>query len=282
MCKVLCPLYTMLWTVFLVLSQEESIWVRDGLGGEERDADKERDGADIATTGSRNMARAEQKNLALMMELIKRYTQPGDTVVDMFAGTCATGVACLSLHHYRLFICADKDPSIVKLGEKRMVDSFIVNAVRGHTPRGVEPSKELMNKMETVYRRNKNSFVNRYADASTTAEHFSNSSSREHAKLCRTQRIPVYVLSYLANALSEKELLSHTCKVNRPDRWSPRLFGLLSYYAPHEVRSMLAGMSNLYVEECAPDRCGTSRRPQRLCVLRQPLKSTSKWVLLAA
>ena len=240
-------------------AQGERILMRNGLGGEEGDADKERDEADIGTTGSRNMARAEQKNLALIMELVMRYTQPGDTVVDMFAGTCTTGVACLSLHHHRLFIGADKDPNIVKLGEKRMVDSFIVNAVRGHIPRGVVPSSEMMEKMVTVYRRNKNGFVNRYADGSTTAEHFSKSSSLKHAKLCRTQRLPVYVLSYLANAMSENELLSPTCRANGPDRWSPRLFGLLSSYGSREVRSMLAGMSNLFVEESRPDRRGTSR-----------------------
>ena len=225
----------------------------------ENDSDDETEGHDSnpGTTGSRNMARAEQKNLALIMELIMRYTQPGDVVVDMFAGTCTTGVACMSLLDHRLFIGGDSDARIVDLGQKRILDSFIVNAVRGHTPGGVHVTDELMEAMKTVYRRNKYGIANRFDGGSTNVQHLTSSSSLAHVKLRRTQRLPALLHGFLANALSEKEFMSGKCRATGPDRWTPRLFGLLSSYGLREVRSMLASVSNLYVDECAAVRRGT-------------------------
>lgn len=38
-----------------------------------------------------------QKPLWIMLELIERFTQPGDLVWDPYAGSCTTGVACIRL-----------------------------------------------------------------------------------------------------------------------------------------------------------------------------------------
>ena len=53
--------------------------------------------------------RPEQKSLDLLKELISRFSQPGDLVVDMFAGTFATALACLQLPKHRCFVGCEPD-----------------------------------------------------------------------------------------------------------------------------------------------------------------------------
>lgn len=44
----------------------------------------------------------EQKSLAFMVTLVEKYHQPGVIVYDPFAGSYATGLACLLLPLHRL------------------------------------------------------------------------------------------------------------------------------------------------------------------------------------
>ena len=46
----------------------------------------------------------EQKGLEFMMELIERFSQLRDQVIDLSAGTLSTGMACLLLPQYRTFV----------------------------------------------------------------------------------------------------------------------------------------------------------------------------------
>ena len=62
-----------------------------------------------STTGATVRVRAEQKSVALMMELISQHSQPGDIVVDPFSGTFATGKAAMSLPEHRVFVGSDMD-----------------------------------------------------------------------------------------------------------------------------------------------------------------------------
>lgn len=43
------------------------------------------------------MLRPQQKPLALLQELIARFSQPRDTVVHLFAGTFSTAAACATI-----------------------------------------------------------------------------------------------------------------------------------------------------------------------------------------
>jgi len=71
----------------------------------------------------RKMAlRPEQKTSALLKEIIARFSQPGDVVVDMFAGTYSTGIAALTMNEgqYRTFVGCEQqqychDVSLPKL-----------------------------------------------------------------------------------------------------------------------------------------------------------------------
>lgn len=58
------------------------------------------------------------KPVALMMELVSLYTQPGDLVCDPFAGSGTTGVACLALG--RRFVGIEQDAGTFSTACRRL------------------------------------------------------------------------------------------------------------------------------------------------------------------
>jgi len=62
-----------------------------------------------------------QKPIKLMIELINRYTNPGDTILDPFMGSGTTGVACVQTG--RNFIGIEIDEGYYKIAEKRIHDA---------------------------------------------------------------------------------------------------------------------------------------------------------------
>lgn len=62
-----------------------------------------------------------QKPLKLLNELIERYTSPGDTVFDPFAGSGTTGVACIK--RGRNFIGCEIDPHYHAIAVRRLEDA---------------------------------------------------------------------------------------------------------------------------------------------------------------
>lgn len=59
-----------------------------------------------------------QKPLSLMLELVELFTDPGDLILDPYAGSGTTGVACLRLG--RRFIGIERDPVHVKTARERL------------------------------------------------------------------------------------------------------------------------------------------------------------------
>lgn len=59
-----------------------------------------------------------QKPLPLMLELVELFTDPDDLVLDPFAGSGTTGVACLRLG--RRFIGIEKDPTYAAVARERL------------------------------------------------------------------------------------------------------------------------------------------------------------------
>lgn len=59
-----------------------------------------------------------EKPLALMMDIVASFTDPGDTVLDPFMGSGTTGVACMRLG--RMFVGVEKDPRFFKIAESRI------------------------------------------------------------------------------------------------------------------------------------------------------------------
>ena len=59
-----------------------------------------------------------QKPVALMEDLIKTYTNEGETVLDFTIGSGTTGVACVNLN--RSFIGIELDPTYFEIARKRI------------------------------------------------------------------------------------------------------------------------------------------------------------------
>lgn len=58
------------------------------------------------------------KPIALMLELVKLFTDPGDIVLDPFCGSGTTGVACIRLG--RRFIGVEKDAKYAAVAQERL------------------------------------------------------------------------------------------------------------------------------------------------------------------
>ena len=61
------------------------------------------------------------KPVDLMVYLISKVTQPGDTVLDPFMGSGTTGVACMQLG--RNFIGIEKDPAYFAIAQNRIAEA---------------------------------------------------------------------------------------------------------------------------------------------------------------
>jgi len=66
-----------------------------------------------------------QKPVALLKDLIKTYSNEGDTVLDFTAGSFSTGVACANTN--RKFIGIELDEKYIEIGRKRLQQSPVFN-----------------------------------------------------------------------------------------------------------------------------------------------------------
>ncbi|KAK1858203.1 hypothetical protein I4F81_000814 [Pyropia yezoensis] len=83
--------------------------------------------------GSRQWIRPEQKCLALILELVLRFSQPGDIVLDTFAGTCVTTAACIRavLGQHGLVISCDSDAVVIDASRARLRREFVNQVLLG-------------------------------------------------------------------------------------------------------------------------------------------------------
>lgn len=56
-----------------------------------------------------------------MIELIKTYTNPGDTVLDFTCGSGSTGVA--AMQEGRRFVGIEKDPGYFEIAQRRISEA---------------------------------------------------------------------------------------------------------------------------------------------------------------
>jgi site-specific DNA-methyltransferase (adenine-specific) len=68
--------------------------------------------------GKERLEHPTQKPLALIRELVEKHSNPGDTVLDTFAGTGTTGHACIQSG--REYILAERDESYFRLLSSRI------------------------------------------------------------------------------------------------------------------------------------------------------------------
>ena len=83
------------------------------------------------------LLRPEQKPLPLLQELVARFSQPGDIVVDCFAGTYSTAAACLAMRNgeYRRFFGCESDRQCHYRGSWPILLGFVLPHVAGSFPK---------------------------------------------------------------------------------------------------------------------------------------------------
>ncbi len=74
----------------------------------------------VPTNGKEKTGYPTQKPLGILRRIISASSNPGDTVLDFFAGSGTTGAACLELD--RQFILMDNNPQSMDVMRKRFAD----------------------------------------------------------------------------------------------------------------------------------------------------------------
>jgi len=72
----------------------------------------------VSPTGKEKTGYATQKPLGILERIVKVHTQPGETVLDFFAGSGTAGEAAAK--HGRRFVLVDENPEAVKIMERRL------------------------------------------------------------------------------------------------------------------------------------------------------------------
>jgi len=79
-------------------------------------------GANKTEDGLEKMYHHWQQSLQGFTDIVQRFTEPDDTVLDPFLGSGTTGVACLHLN--RRFIGCDNDPSAIAITTQRIRETY--------------------------------------------------------------------------------------------------------------------------------------------------------------
>jgi site-specific DNA-methyltransferase (adenine-specific) len=74
----------------------------------------------VATNGKEKTGYPTQKPLGVLRRILLASSNPGDTVLDFFAGSGTTGATCLELD--RQFILVDNNPQSMEVMHKRFAD----------------------------------------------------------------------------------------------------------------------------------------------------------------
>ena len=74
----------------------------------------------VPTSGKERTGYPTQKPLAIMERIVKVHSNPGDMVMDFFAGSGTTGVA--AARNDRLFVLVDSNPEAVQVAARRLTE----------------------------------------------------------------------------------------------------------------------------------------------------------------
>ena len=77
----------------------------------------------VSPNGKEKTGYPTQKPLAILNRIIKVHSNPGETVLDYFAGSGTTGIA--AINNGRNAILRDKNPAAIKIMEKRFGSSSV-------------------------------------------------------------------------------------------------------------------------------------------------------------
>jgi len=77
----------------------------------------------VPTNGTEKTGYPTQKPLGILRRIIRASSNPGDVVLDFFAGSGTTGAACLEFD--RMFILVDSNPQSIEIMRKRFAGQAI-------------------------------------------------------------------------------------------------------------------------------------------------------------
>ena len=77
----------------------------------------------VPTNGTEKTGYPTQKPLGILRRIIRASSNPGDVVLDFFAGSGTTGAACLEFD--RMFILVDSNPQSIEIMRKRFTGQSI-------------------------------------------------------------------------------------------------------------------------------------------------------------
>ena len=77
--------------------------------------------------------RNEQKSLAFMKELIEKFSQPEEFVVDLCSGTFAPALGCLLLSKYRKFFGCERDAECFSHARRHVLNRLAFE-IQNRTP----------------------------------------------------------------------------------------------------------------------------------------------------
>jgi site-specific DNA-methyltransferase (adenine-specific) len=86
----------------------------------------------VPTHGSERTGYPTQKPLAILKRIVQASSHPGDLVLDFFAGSGTTGMACLALD--RRFLLVDNNPQALEVMARRFAGADGIHWV-GYVPR---------------------------------------------------------------------------------------------------------------------------------------------------
>jgi len=173
--------------------------------------------------------RPEQKTVALMQELIGRFSNQGDLVVDMFAGTFSTAVACLTMHHgqYRRFVGCEKFTDCFELSLPRVNLAFLQQVSIGNFAQQSTPALQQL-------------------ATSQLGTSDDDSHSKNPSSLPSSTQLPPHLISFLTAIWCIPD--QHNDLIDLPiHKWPQSLLGLLSTMDSKTLLSIDAMAHNVYV-----------------------------------
>ena len=161
------------------------------------------------------MLRPEQKCVSLLKELISRFSQAGDIVVDPFAGTFSTAIACFTLdkdNGARRFIGCEKDAVCFEHAKKKVIERY-AGAIVNKQVDAAQLMRDEDIQVAALYVHNRNG--NRRSR---------NGKWAPPSGLPPYQILPDHILAYLSTAWKSPELIQK-CRNVPLNAWKRELQG---------------------------------------------------------
>lgn len=177
-------------------------------------------GASSSKGNRPQMLRPEQKSVLLLKELIARFSNPGDIVVDLFGGTFSTAIAALTLPDMRIFVGGDSDAACTLHAQMRCLSAFakVVTRLDSDTTRDSIAQTEVS--LTEELRSAANKYLDRYSSSSQPIPGWSKDPLWNAPEgFPSAQRLPLSSMKFLATMLQDKCFLDPLLTNSSPDSW---------------------------------------------------------------